>query len=454
MSDLDDQERRERSGAPVDVLGITSALEARWAKLDSDTRGWLILTAASIGRLAIGLVASIAVARALGPVNFGTYALLGVIATIAGVAADPGLTATGVKRVAAAFIDRSTDLASRASAFVILRVGLAFVMFVLVAVVVTTPMDSPAFPPSRRLLVVFTMGGVVATALSGAIASILQGIRQFNRLSLVLLVNSVLTAVLALALARMGQITLFSSIVILGVGTSLATAWVAWRFLPPEARIGWISPAVVRLELVRLLRFGSWVFVSDLLGIVAIQIDLPIISQWVDPSILGSYALALSLASKSDVVNHSLYTVLLPMASSLRGPGAVRRYLRQSFTRSGLVAAGLVGLLPVVGYVVPLLYGPSFVGAIGPLRALLGVAIVDVVATPVVLLAYHYDRPRILASADATRIVIFLVVAGALVPGLGITGAVIARLTGRVAGVAVALLGLRHAGASGSVSSE
>src|SRR5207237_643246 len=102
--------------------------------------------------------------------------------------------------------------------------------------------------------------------------------------------------------------------------------------------------------------------------------------------------------------------------------------------RSGLVALALLLLVPFAGPLIVALYSPAYSGAVGPFQLLLGVAIVDVFLTPAALLAYHANRPQVLAYADATRLAVFLASAFVLVPTFGVTGAVIARLVSRLAG--------------------
>ena len=52
-------------------------------------------------RLAFGLVASVLLARHLGPAVFGVYAVLAAVSGITGAIADLGLSTTAVKRIAA-----------------------------------------------------------------------------------------------------------------------------------------------------------------------------------------------------------------------------------------------------------------------------------------------------------------------------------------------------------------
>jgi O-antigen/teichoic acid export membrane protein len=420
------------------------AIRERWRAEATDpvTRGWLIVTGASAARLLLGLIASTAIARSLGPSDFATYAVLGVVATIAGVVCDPGLTAGGVRRIASAALDSAAQIRIRTSAFVLLRAG-----FGLGAALIVIGLRQPItrllpgeFAPT---LIALVMLGVVASAVSGALSSVHQAARRFGRVALVLLTNTGLTAALALGLARTGRLDLSAAIAILGVGTTLASAVVAARLLPDDLRPRVVSLSALRGELDEELRFGAWVWLGDLIAIVAAQVDLLIVGRWLEPAVLGAYALALNLAGKADVANHSLYTVLQSTASALAGPNAARRYLQRSLARSGAIACLLLLLLPISGPIILNLYSPAYSEAIRPFQLLLGVALVDIFLTPVGLLAYHANRPRILPAADAARLAVFLAAAVVLVPSFGVTGAVLARLASRLAGATVVVVGLR-----------
>ncbi|KPK09536.1 MAG: hypothetical protein AMJ56_10640 [Anaerolineae bacterium SG8_19] len=68
------------------MFGYTNGQIGRWftqvsGRLDPVSRGWAIVMGGNVGRMALSFVASVLVARALGPAAFGVYAVLG--ATIA-----------------------------------------------------------------------------------------------------------------------------------------------------------------------------------------------------------------------------------------------------------------------------------------------------------------------------------------------------------------------------------
>jgi O-antigen/teichoic acid export membrane protein len=169
------------------------------------------------------------------------------------------------------------------------------------------------------------------------------------------------------------------------------------------------------------------------------QLDLFLVNHWGTPATVGAYALALNLASKVNVVNHSLYTVLLPSAAALRGREALRHYLRQSLIRSSLIGVAVLTMFPLSGLLIPLVYGPAFAPAVHLFRLLLGVVIFELMVTPLLLLPFHYDRPVFLAAADGLRIGVLALIGVWLIPVIGPTGAVAARLGAGIAGAVLTL---------------
>jgi O-antigen/teichoic acid export membrane protein len=274
--------------------------------------------------------------------------------------------------------------------------------------------------------------GIVATACSGAVSVLLQARRAFGQMSTLTLFNTALTAILAAVLALLGQLSLLSALVVLGIGTSLATFVVGLRVLRAQLRLPTVAD--LRGEGHALLRTGRWLWLAALLAMLTAHLDVLIVNRFSALETVGMYALAANLGSKANVVNHSLYTVLLPGVAALSDQGAVRRYLRQSLLRSSLVAAVLVLCIPLAQPFVLLVYGEQFAAAVPLLQLLLGVVIFDVLATPALLLPLAYGRARLMAAADAARGLTLLLIGGALVPLYGPGAVIAARFASRVVG--------------------
>jgi O-antigen/teichoic acid export membrane protein len=395
-----------------------------------------VVFSGSIARLALGFIASILIARSLGPAAFGVYAVLAAASGIAGAIADAGLSNAAVKRVAPVWPDDPVEARTRASSFLWLRLGVA--VAVLVAGILFSGPLSGLMGLQQDLLVLALLG-VLVTAMSGAVTTLLQALGRFGRVSLVMLTNATLTVLLAAVLAGWGQLTIVTALLVLGVGTSLASFSVGLRLLPR----GWtLTPpglAVLRSEGGRQLRFGLWLWIGGMFAMLAAQLDVLLVNRWLDPATVGVYALALNLARKVEVVNHSLHTVLLPAASALRGRVAEREYLRAGVIRGALLGAVLLPLFPLAESMIVLFYGPSFAPAALLFQLLLGVAIFDLLAAPFLLLIFPRNRPRLQAGADALRAGVLGVAGMGLIPLLGPAGAVMARLLSRVAGAVFTL---------------
>ncbi|HET8627532.1 MAG TPA: lipopolysaccharide biosynthesis protein [Thermomicrobiales bacterium] len=412
-------------------------------RLDPATRGWAVTTAGGGARLALGFVASVLLARALGPAGFGLFAVLGAVANVVGAGADFGINDAAVKRVAGTWPADPARAAARGRAFVWLRAGAAMLVAGAGSLLaVALALLSQIGPDLGRLLPLALLG-MAATALSGAVGALLQATGRFGRLALVALANAGLTAALAVLLTLTGHLTLVTALLGLGAATSLAGFAVGRRFLPAGWRLGFPGRAALAAEWRVLFAFGRWLWVANVCAMLAAQLDVLLLDRWRDAATVGAYALALNLASKADIVNSSLYTVLLPAAASLSGAGAVRRYVRRSLARSTLIALALLPAIPLAGVLIPLVYGPGYSPAVGLFRGLLAIVIFDVFATPLLLLVYHYERPRLLAGADALRALTVALAGVALIPALGAPGAILARLAGRVAGAALTGVGLR-----------
>lgn len=430
---------------------MIDALMQRLARnLDGTTRSWMTIFGGDVLRMALGFIASVLIARALDPAAYGHYVVLGAVSGIAGATADFGLSASAVRRIAAVRVDDAALARRRARVFFWLRVAasvLTILPLVLFAGLFVSLLGLPAQVDgvSATALLLFTLLGVPAGALSGAISTILQATGQFRHVALVLVANTALTVVLALGLWLAGQLTLVTALLVLGVSASLVTFLLARRFLPAAWRLGPLGWQALRAEALPLLRFGRWLWLASMLGVLALQLDILLLNRLSVAATVGSYGLALNLANKVDVVNRSLYTVLLPTASALKGRGDYARYIRRGLLRSALICLLLLPLVPLAQPFILFFYGQPYAPAVPLFRLLLVAVALDVFSMPLLLLAFPLNRPRWLAAVDGLRLIALLAAAFLLIPSYGATGAGLARIVARAAGVMllVLLLGRR-----------
>jgi O-antigen/teichoic acid export membrane protein len=396
-----------------------------------------VVTSAGVVRLALGLVASLIIARALGPADFGVYAVLAATVGIVGSLGEGGLTESAVLRISAVWPASPTQAAQRARAFWWLRLGVAAAVVGLGCLL--APQIATYVLHVDDGLLRWALLGIVVTAASGGVSAMLQATGAFGRMSSLTLLNTGLTAALALILAVLGWLDLLAALIVLGIGTSVASFALGRSLLPT----GWgLKPPTARDlhdEARRLFRTGRWLWLASLFAMLTANAEVLLLNRWAALPLVGAYALALNLATKADVVNTSLYTVLLPGVAVLDQRAKVAAYIRRGLVRSGLIALGLAALIPVSEPLIVLVYGASFAEAAVFFRLLVLVAIFDVLVTPLLLLPLAYRRPRVLAAADVVRAITLVVVALGLIPAYGAAGAIAARFLARVAGAVLVL---------------
>jgi PST family polysaccharide transporter len=398
----------------------------------------MVVVLGNVGRMALSFAASVLIARALGPEGFAVYAVLGAAMTMAGVAADLGLTTTAVKRVAEVWSASPEEAEKRGRIFFWNRAGTAVLLF-LILVVAARPLANSVLGlegvDNAPLLVVLAMTGMVAVALSGALNAMLQAANRFGSLSIVNIVNAALTTILAVLLFVTDRLNLITALLVLGTATTVVNIVLAYRLLPGRWRL-WRLPerTAYKEETVSLYRFGRWLWIASLFAIAAQQLDLILVNGLSSSAAAGAYALALNLAFKADVVNQSLYTTLLPAAASLSGRAAVVQYLRRSLVRSGVIGLGLLVLIPLARPFILTFYGPDYAAAVPLFQLLIGMVLFDVFTVPVILLAFPLNQPKLLAAADGLRMVVVLGVALVLIPLMGPAGAAVAKIGAKVAG--------------------
>jgi O-antigen/teichoic acid export membrane protein len=415
--------------------------------LDPISRGWALVTSAGVVRLGLGFIASLLIARALGPADFGVYAVLAATVGIVGTLAEGGLTEAAVLRISSVWPTSSQAAQERTRSFFWLRLGVSAVV-VGVGCAVAAWLGQTVLNGVDPSLLRWALLGIVATAASGALSAALQATGRFGRMSSLTLINTGLTAALAAVLAATGQLNLVTALVVLGIGTSVATFAAATRMLPDGWQLKMPRLGQIGQEAKQLFHTGRWLWLASLFAMLTVNAEVLLLNRWLAVSLVGMYALALNLASKADVVNQSLYTVLLPGISNLDVRRRPSGYLRRGLLRSAAICLGLLLLIPVAEPLIVLLYGAEFAPAATFLRLLIGVAILDVLLTPFLLLPLAYRQPRLLAAADAARAITLVLVCVALIPSIGAYGAVAARLAARIAGavlVGVALFSGRQA---------
>lgn len=419
--------------------------------LDSTSRGWAVVFGGDVARMLLSFAAGVLIARALGPDQFGVYVVLGAASAIAAVLVDLGLSQAAVVRVAGVWETDQAVGRRRGQVFVWIR-WLAALALTLPAVAVAgwlarvIGLPESAGGYSGSALLAIALLGVVAAALGGAVSTLFQATRRFGAIAGLLITNAGLTLVLAVLLAAAGRLDLLAVLLVLGIVPSLITFGVGRRVLGRGWSLRPPSCGAMENEAPRLLRIGGWLWLAGLLAVVAGKLDLLLVNRMSAPATVGAYGLAFSLSASLGAMSGSLYTVLLPAASGLRGGAEVRGYLRRGLVRSSVLSLMLVPLLVLARPFITAVYGADYAPAVWLFQLFLPVAALELLVMPVMLLVIPLDLPQWLAAAGVVRVAVVAGLSWMLLPIWGPPGAIAARAVAVVLGAAVAAAVVARAG--------
>ncbi len=400
-------------------------------------RGAAWSMASSLVGLPLAVAVSVVVARTLGPREFGRFAYLTFLVPLLYQATDLGVAQATVRSASRAFaagsLGATRDLIAKGAGWNLLRMPLIFGLILVVA----HPSTLLTFVLAA-FLVLNMGGGGFAFALNaenrGAVAAKLAFIE-----GLAVGVTSIAAALAGASGTTVWAAAWASSIVAFPVSIALAN---------PDLR-----SAAFRPRLPRALPSGFWRFavlsaaVSILYALVFSRSEIVILNAFGDHQALAVFALAYGLAQRLTL---PVDTMLGPLVLALSALDAAHpERLRPAFDRAlrvasvgtaFIAAAALAG----VALLAPYMYGSSYPGVGVVFVVLAIVSLVQSAAQPYVALAYARARPGAALRAYSVALVVDVAVTVALIPRIGVWGAVAGNAGGGI--VAVVLLARAAAG--------
>jgi O-antigen/teichoic acid export membrane protein len=356
--------------AAVTPIGGAGALRRLWT-----SEGLLVLL--TVLQVAV-------IARALGPSDYGVYALAVTYVAFVFLVLDPR-SADAVIRYLAAF--RSADDLESARALIraLFLVDLGFGLVGLVLVAATSVVATNALGLEGHVFLLMIFGAATAlTAPSATSRAVLASLGRFDVLSRTQMVLNVVRAGALIAVAA-GGLGLTGIAVTLVCTACLETGTFVWSAFGHAERV--LQGSVLRADLSplrsRAREIVHFVFVNDLTtlaGAAVKQLDVLAVGLFAGPTQAGFFRLAKSVTAPAGNIATPVQTVLYPRladAAARRNWPQLLRSLRRASTHIALPLAGL-GLLaiPFAGPALELLAGKSFAGAVRSTQVLLiGVAI-------------------------------------------------------------------------------
>lgn len=223
---------------------------------------------------------------------------------------------------------------------------------------------------------------------------------------------------------RLGRLSLNVALIVLAATMILQLGW-AYR----SGRKAGLVPGHARSALIRpLAAYGVAQIAALTPAALNADLDQLMLSQLVRPADLGRYAIAVSLSSLPIPLVASIGNVAFPRLAARRiSADATHRLQRLAVLSSaGLTAALLVPFAGLAYWLVPLVFGASYQGAVPLLWILTPGAIFLACGQVTGDLLRGRNRPAVVAWAQGLAAVFTVTMLIALLPLVGVYGAAIA----------------------------
>jgi len=426
--------------APGRLQGLATSLH--WAgagRMIARTAGFNMASAVAAG------LGGILLARALGPVVRGEYAAITAwfgIALIIGGMGQPAALCFYVARDPL----RAREYVATSRAMMLATGGLAIAAGVLLAPILSR--GNPEMVTGYRI----AFGASIVAFVGASYTFSLQArdLRQWN----VVRVSQPVLSVLAVGvLWCLRLLTLPMALIVLATTMVLQLVW-AYHC----CRLTGLAPGRLQTRLLwPLVTYGVAQIAAVTPAALNSQLDQLILSQTVPAADLGRYAIAVSLTSLPIPLVAAIGNVAFPRLASRRVvTQATRRLQLLAVLASASVATGMLVPLALVAYwLVPLVFGPGYRGAVPLLWILTPGAVFLACGQVVGDLLRGRNHPNVVAWAEGLAAVFTVALLFALLPLVGVSGAAIASTVAYGVALAVMLRSLwclpRHARGRGSV---
>lgn len=370
------------------------------------------------GLIALG-IATFIVARTGGPAAVGVYALLRVLVGLFGVLISAGLPGAVTYFLAGESRD-DTHLRPTivAQAFI---GGIAAATIWLLA----TPLLTSTFLKTAGIPVVGWASIMVFSHLFVATAkSCNQGTRNLPGANLVILLEDLMflpAYAFVYALGIKGYAAIVASLVL----GDVAVALISWARLRRDGFLAWGAGPSMTLAR-SLVNYGTRAQIGGVIGLLNLRLDFLLLGALAGPAALGIYAVASKFAELLRLLPLALTYVLYPRFTS-DGPEVARvKALALMPKTGGLTLGAALPLALSAGFLLPVVYGAEFVGAVIPAYILLIGLSSEGVSSVATAYLYGIGRPGLNSLAMGAGLAVTVVLDLLLVPAHGATGAAVA----------------------------
>jgi O-antigen/teichoic acid export membrane protein len=334
-------------------------------------------------------------------------------------AANQGIN-SGLVYFASSLLERDN---SRVAGFFktafIAKVGAALLLLFAGLLVVDPIFTQWLHKPELKMFVWFGIIGACFASLWWYTLSVLQSYRSFNKYTLLHLMPNVFTFMLVSIFAFTSRLTLVAALYvkIFGFLASLLAGllFIPRRFLHPRG-----SDRSTAREL---LRYSKWTTTASLLTVLFHRQDIVLLGLIVEPTTLGYYAAAATVAAILYLLYDASVAVLLPVASRLSGRDQYLRFVRKSLMMMGGLCLAVIPIFIWIEPLIVTIYTESFLPSVPIFRVLFVGLIFTMLLEPLTVILYATQKPQWITAVNLLVVIIYTTGNLLLIPRYGAMGA-------------------------------
>ncbi len=371
------------------------------------------------GALAVVSLMSLLVGRHAGPAVLGEYTLLRVLPWLTGVVFSCGVPVASAYFLAG---ERKSDPRLRSTLTVLVAIGAALGLLVWLAL---TPLLRHLLFASVPMWLLVLSGLLVVTQLVTVWGkACCQGAADMFGSNLLIVGEELLVLPCYLLAVLIGLHGIEGVVFGMLGGGLLASAAALVRLAHNGFTQGWRRPS---LEIAaEVTRYGARGQLGNLLWLVNLRLDFVILGALAGPAVLGVYAVASKFAELMRLPATALNYVLYPRFARLPAETAGQEANRL-LPRAAAVTVAMTPILAVASvYLLPLLYGKAFQGAVLPSCILLGGLAVEGAAAVSSAYLCGTGRPGANSWGMGVGVVVTITLDVLLIPGHAAVGAAVA----------------------------
>lgn len=394
-----------------------------------------ITVAGTVVNGVLGALFYIFMARFLGPFNFGLLTVSVATLTLIADMVDFG-TNTGLVR----FVSSNVLNKEKAWRFLKLSLEVKITVWILVLALglIFAPFIAETIFNKVELLMPLqlVMIGVGGALLFSFATASLQAFQKYFTWSVVNITTNFLRLLFILILFFYGQLNLTSGLV-----TYLSLPFfgfsLALLFIPTKKIIDIKNEFSVGKEF---FRYNFWVALFTIIAAVSSRLDTFLIARFLPTREIGIYGAANQLVQVVPQLVGALGIVAAPKFASFKNNQDMVRYLKkfQLFV-VGLAILGLLAI-PVSFFLVPMIFGSQYAGAIVPFIILLIAMLVFLISVPIHnSIIFYFGRPQVFVWLSIGHLLIISLLGYFLISNYGIIGAATVVLIGMLFNLLVPL---------------